>query len=57
MGYHMGAPGAEFSPAVQDAYREVVIWSLASHIFIEQTEFITDFLDILDKIRELKRQL
>ncbi len=53
----MGAPGAEFSPAVQDAYREVVIWSLASHIFIEQTEFITDFLDILDKIRELKRQL
>ena len=55
--YHMVAPGAHFSPAVQDCHTFHAVRCCSLDIVIKHTEFLADFFNILYKIRELQSQL
>ena len=52
--YHVVAPGAHFTPAVQDRYTLHTVWGHTLDVIIECTEFLAYLFDILYKIREFQ---
>ena len=50
----MVAPGAHFTPAVQDRYTLHTVWDHTLDVIIECTEFLAYLFDILYKIREFQ---
>ena len=55
--YHMAAPCAHLSPAVQNGHGLEAVGRRALYVLIQLSELMTDAFDVVDEVRELARQL
>ena len=56
MSHHVGLPGAQFPPGVEDGYFQSAVKAFALYVVIDQAEFIRYFLNIIHEFREFISQ-
>ena len=56
MSHHVGLPGAQFSPGVEDGYFQSAVRLFALYVVVDQAEFIRYFLNIIHEFREFISQ-